>query len=77
MKEANKFMSESQQIRYCIKLLRELGMSHKEAVEWIWHPLDLLFGMRPVTVIAKGEGKPLIKWLEDRAGINYNKDSKE
>lgn len=41
----------------------------EETAHWIVSPNTLLFGATPFEVCLRGDGKPLIKWLLDRAGI--------
>lgn len=40
-----------------------------ETARWIVSPNTLLFGATPFEICLRGEGKPLIKWLLDRAGL--------
>lgn len=40
-----------------------------ETARWIVSPNTLLFGSTPFEVCLRGDGKPLLKWLLDRAGI--------
>lgn len=41
----------------------------EETGRWIVSPNTLLFGSTPFEVCLRGDGKPLIKWLLDRAGL--------
>lgn len=49
----------------------------EETARWIVSPNTLLFGSTPFEVCLRGDGKPLIKWLMDRAGVVVPDLSKE
>jgi hypothetical protein len=41
----------------------------EETARWIVSPNTLLFGATPFEVCLRGDGKPLLRWLTDRAGV--------
>lgn len=45
--------------------------SVEETSKWMMSPNALLFGASPFEVCMRGEAKPLIQWLLDRAGVKH------
>ncbi len=45
--------------------------SVEETSKWMMSPNALLFGASPFEVCMRGEAKPLIHWLLDRAGVKH------